>query len=165
MCEQILLLFTEAFSLQAFLRDRRSCNSPNCRLLLLELRLYYKNSKKGSEIKRGTLYISLILLYHTRIRLFSTRQITETGYFYVFSQVYYKPVRIFIPITSTPIGRFLQVIYFIGSKVAPTCAFTIGIFNLPMLTGKRLAIFIQQIELGYGSIVFPSCALNASRQK
>ena len=85
MCEQILLLFTEAFSLQAFLRDRRSCNSPNCRLLLLELRLYYKNSKKGSEIKRGTLYISLILLYHTRIRLFSTRQITETGYFYVFN--------------------------------------------------------------------------------
>ena len=63
-------------------------------------------------------------------------------------------MRVFISVSRAPIGRFLQVEDFIGGEIASSCLFAVGIGDLPMLAGKRFAVFAQQVELGDGSIVF-----------
>jgi len=62
-------------------------------------------------------------------------------------------VRIFVSLLRAPIGRFLQVIDLIGSEVTPLRAFAVRIGDIPMLAGERLAVFVQQIELGHSGIV------------
>lgn len=98
--------------------------------------------------------IRFIVFDHAGITFFGTRQITESGDSYIFTQVYDYLVRIFRLSRRTPVSRFLQVEYFIGCEITTISFFTVCINYFPMLTGERFAVFVQQIEFSKSSNVF-----------